>query len=212
MSMSNRKRNTVTKKNSRNSNQNRELMPSIPRDLSLRVYTFKRTYGPPDIILPIGLPAIVNFQFTLGLLPNFVDFVNLFDSYRIRAVKMHFMPAIDQSLSVGAIVNTPVYTVIDRNNILALASPFEAENYQTCQIFDSTKPFYRTFEPSLTTVSTDVFGNTVTTELSNKTFIDTSNTAVKYLGLKLITDFNTNAVAVTIRCRVEVTLDCRSVN
>lgn len=69
----------------------------------------------------------VNYSFTLGSLPNYTEITNLFEQYKINAVKLTFIPNyfdndaaqtefnISQNAVIAAIGGPRVYTLIDKD-------------------------------------------------------------------------------------------------
>lgn len=82
------------------------------RKMNSNVYYFKRKVNTlydwalpttvTNIIAPApGQPYIGNFAFRLSEVPGYTDFTNMYDSYRIRAVKLNFLPVNNTSSWVG---------------------------------------------------------------------------------------------------------------
>lgn len=90
------------------------------------------------------------FTFQLANLPAYTEFSNLFDQYRVNAVKLTFLPSVDGN-DAGNVLNMTnwcyqprIYTLIDRNGINSGAINTEAllqENTKARLIRNPLKPF-----------------------------------------------------------------------
>lgn len=90
------------------------------------------------------------YQFQLDQLPNYTEFTNLFDMYRINFVVMRFIPT-------GTQVQTNVdgngeevplmYVVIDYNDGSTPADENELKQYGNCKVMAINKPLTLKFRP-----------------------------------------------------------------
>lgn len=88
-------------------------------------------------------PHLVGSQFTLQQLPNYTEFTNLFDNYRIHAIKMTFFrPSVANSASeMDQLVR--LHTAIDYDDAATPASINELMNYDNYQVIALRDQFMR---------------------------------------------------------------------
>ena len=73
-----------------NRRYNKKLILGNPKQ---KVYYFKRHVELSAVVAAAdGVDTFQNYQFSMADLDNFNDFTNLFDYYKINAVKIRFMP------------------------------------------------------------------------------------------------------------------------
>jgi hypothetical protein len=118
-------------------------VPDVPR-IRLRknrVYTFERSVLAATLTAPTSIDTIGAYAFTLGTLPNYTDFTNLFDQYRIAQVVVTFQPS--------SPINTasPLYTVIDYDDANALSGINDFLQYDTLEISQSGTWHERVINP-----------------------------------------------------------------
>lgn len=77
------------------------------------------------------------FNFSLSDLPNYTEFTNLYDMYKINCVKITFLPQQTESISIGSVNNpnasTRFFSAIDYNDGTAPTSLDEIRQYTTCK-------------------------------------------------------------------------------
>lgn len=121
----------------------------VPRRAVRTQTTFiKRSFPLQSIAVAEGTYTAHPYQFRLDTLPNYSEITNLFNQYRINAVKLSFTPYyVDNNLAntVNTYYAMPrVYTLIDRNGIPPgqLATEAQFLEYGTAkQIVEPNKPF-----------------------------------------------------------------------
>lgn len=138
--------------------------------------------------------SIVNssWQYALSDLPNYTEFTNLFDSYRIMAIKIKFIYTSNvtgQGSATGpinpAVVLPICYTVVDHDDSVALTSQTDYEQYESCKVSRLDKPFTRYFKPCTTMM---VYKDAVSTGygISRRSqWMDCSQPGVPYYGFKM---------------------------
>lgn len=102
-------------------------------------------------------------EFRLNELPDFSDFTNLFDKYRIKGVQITIVPRVNSydANPNATLVGMPmVHTAIDYNDSTAPANVQELMQYDTYKRTQGFSPHTRYFKPR---VSNEVFRTLVQT-------------------------------------------------
>jgi len=91
------------------------------------------------------------YYFQLSNLANASTFENLYDQYRLDAIRMIVKP---QNNAIGLVTNsttslTQMYCVIDYDNDSALSSIAGATSYQNCVVLEPGESMTRTFQPRM---------------------------------------------------------------
>lgn len=104
----------------------------------------------PEFTLPNNTWYTTSYAFSLAQLPSYTDFTNLFEQYRINAVKLQFMPTFDSAdlnfnpAGTGSVwTRIPrMYTIIDRDGNPQLSTENAMIQYGNVrQITSPLKPF-----------------------------------------------------------------------
>lgn len=106
-------------------NKKKKFFKRIPRLPKRKIHSFKRIVklNAIDLNSTNPLAGAGNISFRLNQLPNFNEFTNLFDSYRIKAVSIRFLPNITNFIPTGGnsqptqSYNSQFQTCIDRNDL-----------------------------------------------------------------------------------------------
>lgn len=129
-------------------------------------------------------------SFKLSDLPNYTEFTNLYDEYRIKAVKLHFVPtsnsnvAQDTSGTTGGQTSVPaLYTWIDTDDNTAPTQLTQGQQFQTFKahgMLDRMR--VRSLVPE---VSTALYSGSFTSygQVKNQ-WIDNNSPSVVHYGLK----------------------------
>jgi len=183
---------------------NRALSRPVP---SNTIYRFTRYCQVSDVVCPVGLFVARTFSFSLNSLPDFTEFQALYDQYRITKITLEFIPNANNANSINPYI-VPFYTVIDYNDVIALANPNDALEYKTVKIHESGKFFAVSLVPRLATNVVDIAGNSLVNQMPLNTWVSTRFSAPLYLGVKLISEFNTPGnPAITYKVRIKYTLE-----
>lgn len=171
----------------------RKYAASIPRRrlTDLTTYSFKRmvNLAGPQITTTSGSSIGGSYQFQLSDLPNSGEFTALFDSYRITGVLIKFIPRCTDQTSVnGAITSLGDFmfcTDYDDANVPGGAS--ELFQRQSTRIVSSlTRQFKVFLRPRAATAVYNGTGFTAYAQTTKNQWIDVSNPAVPYYGLKWV--------------------------
>lgn len=149
---------------------------------AMKVHHFRRTFKASNIA-STTTGVLGGYSFSLDQLPNYTEFTNLFDQYRINKIVVKFIPNHNSSdVSVGTQVISNFNTVIDPTDATAPTSGAELYEYQNWRLTRGISAHTRVFTPA----SLDVVA-TATTASANPTWkqwLATSSPDVKHYGLK----------------------------
>lgn len=154
--------------------------------------------------LAISNSQQITFNFQLNDLPNPSDFTNLFDFYRICAVKLHFIPQANSN-DTGAldVLSIPViHYIADYDDNIGFANESQALEKEGVKTRRLDKPFTYYIVPR---VSNEIYNNGITTAYAlnkSKQWIDSNSSSVAHFGLK---GWITTANAFTLRLKVYAT-------
>lgn len=156
-----------------------------------KVFYFKRFAGMTSVTASAdGTDTFQNYQFRLADVPGFTEFTTLFDFYKIKAIKIKFLPQFTQySASLLAANTLPgsmrIFSILDYNSI---SSPTidAMRQYQNCKITQYTRGHTRYFKPRLN-LDTEGSGEA---QFGKQPWINTDQSAVQYLGLRVAVDTN----------------------
>lgn len=159
-----------------------------------QVHLFKRSYYAADVktaITAAGIaqPASLVQAFTLNQLPNFTEFTNLYDQYKITGVKIKLTPALSEGIN-SPLFNTtsslgfsPVNSVVDYDDFTALTSESQAMEYGSLKQTAPFKSHVRYIKPKcLQQIYISSIDN-ANRPISNQ-WISTADPDVPHLGIK----------------------------
>lgn len=174
-----------------------------------RVYNFTRTYSEEHSIQSIGWQTFGagSIQTYLTDLPNYAEFTDLFDSYRICAIQRKFIYNRNsaESISTANTAELPMlYTVFDYNEGNVLANEDEALQYSNLKISRLDRITKRYYKPAIK------IENSMTVW---KRWLPTTNTAEQYFGMKFAVDTiktGTTETIGTLKVFTKVYLQCKN--
>lgn len=148
--------------------------------------------------------------FSLNALPGYSEFLNLYDMYKINAVKVSFIPVSNVTLSLGTAGVIDQYTsnysrfqsVIDYNDDTALTSANEYREYSTYKWTPNTKIHKRYFRPRFTPTVTEGSGSYGIATSSG--WVATGSNATRWYGVKYHINFGVTASSTLTTHEVEV--------
>lgn len=132
-----------------------------------KIHYFKRTYtytvdvtGNANAFIPVLTASAGGYnRFRLSDCPNYGDFTDLYDSYKICGIKRKYVfNANSAETNVSSYGLPRLVTVNDWNDITAAANESEMLEYASCKISRLDKVCKRFFKPT-TTISDAVQGN-----------------------------------------------------
>jgi len=182
-----RRRKTYRKKNYRRKKTYRRR---IPRRITNKIYSFKRTFEATQITAAAGGIFQSVFSPSIGDCPNVTDFTNLFDMYRICGIKIKLVPIYDAALS-SAINKFSIFSVIDYNDLNTITQA-QAMEYQNVKRSTSVSGHNRYFKPKIAINQTDV-SSTAFTASYKAPWISCANTNIAHGFLKMVSDTNSGS-------------------
>lgn len=170
---------------------------SVPRGVSTRqgnrsITKISRSVHTGSVALTTGGVGGA-FSFTLGDLPGYTDFTNLYDQYRIKYVKVEFMFNAESTNSGtnGVPVNYP-YLITSQDLDDDTTPPSEASllQHMNAKVHGTLSPmvpkFVRWVKPQM---ATGAYSGTFTSYASmGQQWIDSNSPGVKHYGLKYWVD------------------------
>lgn len=146
-----------------------------------RIYPFTQSYVGPNIL---SGPVEVDFAISVALssLPNAASFEVIFDKYRIRQVRVKFLPFATEAVVTSGTTAGPLYTVFDYDDA-TLTAISQLVQYDNLKMSPIGTFFERTFTPKVAIAAYSgaftSFGQAPSTQ-----WIDVASPGVIYYGLK----------------------------
>lgn len=174
-----RRRTYARKKRTPRTYRRRFLRKRYSKKTGQRIYRFTRhaTYAP--LIIQSVTETVYAQDFSLNDVWNYTEFTNLYDMYKICAVKIIFTPQQTVSNSLSSINNanasTRFYSAIDYNDA-ATVTVAQIREYQTCKMTPILKRHKRFIYPKIMDYNL--------TYNPGKPWITCGAPAVNYYGLK----------------------------
>lgn len=139
-------------------NKQRELVRKVPLNIRMPgIYNFKRFHNYTGISFSAGATNTYGkLTFRLDDVPNYTEFTNLFDSFRIKRIKVMFIPTSNVSLSPDTAPNdvfksteyaNRLFTVLDFNDDTVPTTIDELRQYDTCRMSPNNVIHKRYFQP-----------------------------------------------------------------
>lgn len=168
------------------------------------IYKFTRSIEEAyDIICDGTNPSLGAMSFNLATVPSASNFTNLFDMYRITKIKIDWVPEyteLSDAALVSNAVNVRFNTAIDLSDTGVPADVDIVLTYQQLHSTGITKPHSRTWVPVF------LMGGLVPCAC----WLPTSASSQAHLGLKY--GIPPTGVAMTLRSRVKLWIECANVN
>lgn len=158
------------------------------RSYASRIYAFKRRVTFAPITSNATLDSLIVYTPKLGDVPNYNEFVTLFDAFKITGVKLSFYPRTDQNPNNEADIPGGcglIYHTVDYDDTIALDVE-QIQQYQTCRTTKGDKPFNVFFRPRnrVPVYFTDQIDNSFGSSQGTP-WIDAANPGTCYYGYKL---------------------------
>lgn len=172
------------------------------------VHRFKRVCKLDNLVVSynsatgIGIGSNPAYQFTLNSLPDYSEFVNLYDMYKITGIKLSIAPAAQAITSaVSGTTATSgfsrVNSVIDFDDNTALASENNALQYATLRTSTYGRTHERFIKPMLSVSIDDQLNATLASAPSRNRWISTEFPEVEHRGIKVWINPPVNTAAST---------------
>lgn len=115
------------------------------------VQYFKRTYSVQGwLVAPAGTDTFGAIQFTLNQLPNYTEFAQLYDQYKIKGVKVKLVPKYN-SVDISSPGSTQLLTVLDYDDANAPTAVNDLLQYQNMKMTTSNRIHSRYLVPRCNT-------------------------------------------------------------
>lgn len=178
---------------------------------ALSVHHFKRTFTLGQISSSSAGPQFFGYSFRLDQLPNYTEFTNLFDQYRINKIVMKFVPNHNSSDVGVTAMNIPnFHTLLDYNDATAPASLNSMYEYANWRMSRGTSLHTRVFRPA----TIDYVNATAGANAGNpswKQWLSTASPSIEHYGLKCGIEISQATYDITWTPYISVYLSCKSV-
>jgi hypothetical protein len=168
-------------------------------------YWFKQT-STKSTILTTSNTLVANgvASFTTADVNQFSSFAAVFDQYWIRQVECWIEPADNSAASeISILPRTYTYTVIDYDDVNALTTTAQAEQYSNCVTATTYEGVYLVFQPHM---AVNTGGSGQANVPSN--WIDCAYTTVPHYGIKMVAE--QNGALIPFRLRIRITVGFRN--
>lgn len=172
------------------------------RSIPQPVQYFKRSvYLSGHILTSVTSDTFTNQFFSLSSVPNYTEFTNLYDQYRINGVKVTLLPrgnTAEITASSGASTvfqgqSTGVFSVIDYDDTAVLSSIQQACEYQNMKMTRATQQHSRYLKPRFNLLSITNQGTGATGASQNtRGWLDCDYINVPHYGVKWAFQQNVN--------------------
>lgn len=123
----------------------RKKLPKLTR--GTKVYKFKRTARLGTLNIASGTGITQAYTFNLAQVPNYSEFVNLYDEYKIIGVKFRMSPWVDSNIQAGTNMGK-LYYAFDPNDDTAWTTVDQALQYNSCKMRNvNSRPWSVYFRP-----------------------------------------------------------------
>jgi len=159
--------------------------------------TVRRTYSLATMSANTG-DTVLAFYFCLSNMPNYTDFTNLFDMYRLLEAVVTFTPFATGSASstVSSAFPGLIGTWIDTDDASLPANMAEGQQTETFQRNVATVPFIRVVKPRSAVATYSGTFTSYGTEYGR--WMNTASPSVQYYGLKTVITGSTFATSTKI--------------
>lgn len=182
----------------------------MPAPKRMQICTFRRTYTIGRIQANTG-DTLLAYNFQLSSLPNYTEFVQLFDSYRILEAVLTFAPYSTAVTSNSGTASYPglIGSWLDYDDSNLPANLQEGQQFDSYQRNTCTVPFIRVVRPRAAIAA---YSGTFTSYGSvYGHWFDTASPSVQHYGLKLCVTGSSYATVTNIyEVEVTLTLQCRA--
>lgn len=153
---------------------------------------FKRcNYQESAVTIPGGAPpAVRNFayEFALSNVPNYTEFSNLYDAYKIMAVKLEFIPrhteAVMEPPSLSTTLNSSIHSVLDYDDANTLTALNDYVQYESYKNTRGNRTHKRYLVPAMEQSASALGVNTLAVQAKRK-WLDTDVPQVAHYGVKV---------------------------
>lgn len=178
------------------------------------VHYYKRSYI--TAFNTYDWPAMMTYgwDFFLSQLPNYTEFTNLYDQYKISRIKCKFSyTANSQNVTTSAAITAlPMFlSCIDLNDSTALTTNADFTQYRSFKMRRFDKPVSVYFKPQFATAA---YSGAFTSYAAKTGWLDCASPGVKHYGLKFGIDpmfYNAGAnVTGRVQCVITYYIKCKN--
>lgn len=167
------------------------------------VHRFSRVVeGRFDYTTAAATPTLDALVFTLDQLPDYQEFTNLYQMYRIAKVEIEWLPEyteLTDAALVSNAVNTYLNTCLDQTNSVSPPTVQAVLQYQNVKSTSITRPHRRSIEVS-----------NLMTGMPCNAFLSTQNPSERHYGCKIAID--PTGIVMTFRSRARFYLELCGAN
>lgn len=164
-----------------------------------KVHYYKRFCSLGIVAADSALDQFFPFSFELNNVPGFSELTQLYDFYKINAVKISFIPTQTMSNSLSTISNnqnTRFFSVIDYNDDATVSSLDDLRQYQTCKYTSAFKTHTRyIYKPK----------HSIASYVQSSQWCSTAVPTTEWYGLKVGIEAMGSTVSTSMNYRVEAT-------
>lgn len=153
-----------------------------------QVHHFVRSTLIEDLVIIPASGYNAAYQFTLDQLPNFNEFVALYDSYKIKSVVLRVEPAFDSNNMANPQILSQKYlrVVHDYDDSTPLTGETQYYEYGNMKSYSCTKPFKVVLYPK---VAAEIYRTALSTSYEQRTspWLDLSGSgaSIPHYGIKI---------------------------
>lgn len=168
-----------------------------------RKYFFERWAQFGNISSSTTLFTNYAFAFRLNDLPQYAEFTNLFDQYRIKRVTLHLVPQATESIPSAA-MNGVMFIVRDYDDANTLSTNLDYMQYQNLEI--SNLVFNGVKQISLVPrIAVATYGSAFTSYGNTEMWLDVASPAVEHYAIKI--GMSTSTAVMTYQVLVKYELE-----
>lgn len=167
------------------------------------VHFFKRRMVSAFNVYDTATPVHYAWPFSLSSLPNYTEFVNLYESYKISRIKVKFIfSANSNNVSTAAttVCLPNIYAVVDNNDSTALTNITDYLQYRYCKIRRLDSPTSLYLKPSFDVAA---YSGVFTSYAQKTGWVDTDSPSVLHYGIKFAIDPVTYSAGTNVIGRVQ---------
>lgn len=158
---------------------------ALTKVIGSNIHHFKRTAYYSGFLAGSTVMDVVGaMQFQLNALPNYTEFTNLFDCYRINAIKVTLMPRANSAEAGTNQGLVKLFTVIDTDDATSPTNLQEVLQYENVKSSNSAYDHKRYLKPKIARSLYQAGGIAAYGESTG--WIDCSNPGVPHYGLKYV--------------------------
>jgi len=137
--------------------------------------------------------------FALSGITSYGDFANVFDMYRINAVRLDFYPRIND-VAVSGNTQCPFHYVVDITDVTAPSYPTDILKYGNAKTVQALKPFHIYLKPRAAQPVWQGLSANGYAPAKQGTWVDTKSPGVQHYGVKWFFDTAATGFTMDVMC------------